>query len=81
LTKTYISENVLEEFYYALANEDEGRLKKVHIPRSDVFYVREAIHNDTGVKYTLDHVERAMYLEGHLSARDVFKPHIKRDWE
>lgn len=81
MTKTYISENVLEEFYYALANEDEGRLKKVHIPRSDVFYVREAIHNDTGVKYTLDHVERAMYLEGHLSARDVFKPHTKRDWE
>jgi len=81
LTKTYISENVLEEFYYALANEDEGRLKKVHIPRSDVFYVREAIHNDTGVKYTLDRVERAMYLEGHLAARDVFKPKLKRDWE
>ena len=81
MAKTYISENVLEEFYYALANEDEGHLKKVHIPRSDVFYVREAIHNDTGVKYTLDRVERAMYLEGHLAAKDVFKPRTKRDWE
>jgi len=79
--KMYTSENVLEEFYLALADEDESRLRRVHIPRSDVFYVREAIHNDTGVKYTLDRIERAMYLEGHLSARDVFKPKLKRDWE
>jgi hypothetical protein len=80
-TKTYISEDVLEEFYSALADEDESRLRRVHIPRSDVFYIREAIHNDTGVKYSLDHVERAMYLEGHLAASDVFKPRTKRDWE
>ena len=80
-TKTYSSDNVLEEFYLALADQDEGRLRKVHIPRSDVFYVREAIFQDTGVKYTLDRVERAMYLEGHLSARDVFKPKLKRGWE
>ncbi len=79
--RIYISDNVLEEFYLALASEDEGRLRKVHIPRSDVFYVREAIFQDTGVKYTLDRVERAMYLEGHLAARDVFKPKLKRDWE
>jgi len=79
--KMYTSENVLEEFYLALADEDESRLRRVHIPRSDVFYVREAIHNDTGVKYSLDHVERAMYLEGHLATRDVFKPKVKRDWE
>mgnify|MGYP003641256127 FL=1 len=79
--KTYISENVLEEFYLALADEDESRLRRVHIPRSDVFYIREAIHNDTGVKHSLDHVERAMYLEGHLAARDVFEPRTKRDWE
>ena len=80
-TKTYSSDNVLEEFYLALADQDEGRLRKVHIPRSDVFYVREAIFQDTGVKYTLDHVERAMYLEGHLEARDVFQPKTKRDCE
>ena len=79
--KMYTSENVLEEFYLALADEDESRLRRVHIPRSDVFYVREAIHNDTGIKYTLDRVERAMYLEGHLKARDVHKPKMKRDWE
>ena len=77
----YSHDSVLEEFYKALADEDEGRLRRVHIPRSDVFYVREAIFQDTGVKYTLDHVERAMYLEGHLDASDVFQPRTKRDWE
>jgi hypothetical protein len=77
----YTSDNVLEEFYLALADKDEGRLRRVHIPRSDVFYVREAIFNDTGVKYTLDRVERAMYLEGHLKKSDVFEPETKRDWE
>jgi len=35
--KMYTSDNVLEEFYLALANEDEGKLRRVHIPRSDVF--------------------------------------------
>ena len=77
----YSHDNVLEEFYKALADEDEGRLRRVHIPRSDVFYIREAIFQDTGVKYSLDHVERAMYLEGHLEAKDVFQPRTKRDWE
>ena len=77
----YSHDNVLEEFYKALADEDEGRLRRVHIPRSDVFYVREAIFQGTGVKYTLGHVERAMYLEGHLEASDVFQPRQKRDWE
>ena len=74
----YISDNVIEEFYKALADEDETKLRRVHIPRSDVFYVREKITLDTGIKYTLDHVERAMYLEGMLDAKDVYKPHMKR---
>ena len=78
--KMYSSEKVLEEFYSALASQDEGRLRRVHIPRSDVFYVREKIYQDTGIKYTLDHVERAMYLEGMLEAHDVFEPHRKRDY-
>tara|TARA_R100000541_G_scaffold53515_1_gene61645 strand:+ start:342 stop:593 length:252 start_codon:yes stop_codon:yes gene_type:complete len=78
--KIYISDNVLEEFYLALANEDEGKLRRVHIPRSDVFYVREKIYQDTGVKYSLDRVERAMYLEGMLNASDVFEPNRKREY-
>ena len=77
----YTSDEVLEEFYKAIADEDSARLRRVHIPRSDVFYVREAIFRDTGVKYTLDRVERAMLLEGHLKPEDCFEPKRKRDWE
>ena len=76
----YASDNVLEEFYSALADNNSYRMHRIHIPRSDVFYVRAAIEADTGVKYSLDHVERAMYLEGMLSRRDVLEPDRKRDY-
>ena len=79
--KLYASEDVLTEFYVALADKDTRRLRQVHIPKSDVFYVRTAIHEDTGEWYTLDRVERAMYLEGMISRRDVLDPSRKRDWE
>ena len=78
--KLYVSDNVIEEFYKALANEDELELRRCHIPRSDVFYVRQKIFLDTGIKYSLDHVERAMYLEGHLSASDVLDPYVPRGY-
>tara|TARA_R110000765_G_C18834500_1_gene597253 strand:+ start:574 stop:834 length:261 start_codon:yes stop_codon:yes gene_type:complete len=76
----YASENVIEDFYSALASNNTRAVSKVHIPKSDVFYVREAIHNNTGVKYTLDHVERAMYLEGHLTKYEVLDPDRERDY-
>lgn len=79
--KLYASDEVIEEFYRALADRNESKMRRVHIPRSDVFYVREAIHQDTGVRYSLDRVERAMYLEGHLSRYDVLDPDRKREWE
>ena len=75
----YASENVIEEFYEAVAANDVKKLQRVHIPKSDVFYVRAAIEADTGVRYTLDHVERAMYLEGHLTRYEVLDPGRKRD--
>tara|TARA_R110001592_G_scaffold222517_1_gene477696 strand:- start:687 stop:941 length:255 start_codon:yes stop_codon:yes gene_type:complete len=78
--KLYASEDVLTEFYLALADNDSRRLRQVHIPKSDVFYVRNAIHNDTGVWYTLDHVERAMYLEGHLTRNEVLDPEREREY-
>lgn len=78
--KYYGSENILEEFYNALADEDSKRLERVHIPRSDVFYIREAIYQSTGTKYTLDHVERAMYLEGYLNRADVLDPDREREY-
>jgi len=74
------SESVIEDFYSALASNNTRAFNKVHIPKSDVFYVREAIRNDTGVTYTLDHVERAMYLEGHLTKYEVLDPDRERNY-
>lgn len=68
----YKSDNVLEEFYRNLLDEEDP--SRIHIPRSDVFYVREAIRSKTGVLYSLDHVERAMLVEGHLKPEDCFEP-------
>ena len=55
------TDNVIEEFYKALANNS---LHKLHIPHSDVFYVRKAVEAHYGRPFTLEHVERAMKLEG-----------------
>ena len=55
------TDNVLEEFYRHLAN---GTLSNLHIPHSDVFYVREAVQNHYGRSFTLEHVEWAMRMEG-----------------
>ena len=76
----YASETVIEDFYNAIADNNPRALLKVHIPKSDVFYIREAIYNDTGEWYTLDHVERAMYLEGHLEKYEVLDPDRKREY-
>jgi hypothetical protein len=56
-------ENILESFYDAIRT---NKLKNLHIPHSSVFYVRAAIEADTGVRYTLKHVENAMRHEGML---------------
>lgn len=76
----YASEDVLTDFYNALANNDSRAMQKVHIPKSDVFYVREAIYARTGEWYSLDHVERAMYLEGHLQRHEVLDPDRERQY-
>lgn len=75
----YSSEDVIEEFYDAIADGDSKRLRRVHIPKSDVFYVREALRSKLGKSFTLDHVERAMYLEGHLTRYEVLDPDRERD--
>jgi len=74
----YSSENVIEEFYDAIADGDSKRIRRVHIPKSDVFYVREALEARLGQRFTLDHVERAMYLEGFLTKHEVLDPKRKR---
>ena len=55
------TDNVLEEFYKAIKN---NTLHKLHIPHSDVFYVRRAIEAKTGNKYSLKRIEDAMKAEG-----------------
>ena len=76
----YATDRVIEEFYEALASNNPRSLQKVHIPKSDVFYVRNAIYNRTGEWYTLDHVERAMYMEGHLTRYEVLDPDRERGY-
>lgn len=79
--KLHASDAVLEHFYEVLLSGNPDAQLRVHIPMSDVFYARAAIQNDTGVVYSLDRIERAMYLEGMLDRKDVFEPNRKRDWE
>lgn len=82
--KYYSSDRVLEEFYKVLAgstNKSSIPLDRVHIPRSEVFYAREAYYQHSGEWVSLDRMERCMYLEGMLSAHDVFEPNRKREWE
>lgn len=76
----YAGDNVIEEFYKAVADGDSRKLRRIHIPKSDVFYVRAAIEADTGIRYSLDHIERAMYLEGMLDRKDVLDPDRPRKY-
>ena len=60
--KIYLKDNcILEGFYEAV---QKNRLDRVHIPHSDVFYVRKAIEHRTGILYSLEHIETAMKAEG-----------------
>jgi predicted glycosyltransferase involved in capsule biosynthesis len=54
-------ERVLESFYDAISNKT---LKYLHVPHSKVFYVRAAIQERTGIRYSLERIENAMVLEG-----------------
>ena len=56
--RVYLS--VLEDFYRKAHKADTS----LNDPHSDVFYVRAKIREDTGVEYSLDHVERSMIAEG-----------------
>jgi|TARA_R110000796_G_scaffold13733_1_gene44219 hypothetical protein len=77
----YASDRVLGAFFEALMANGLRGLQSTHIPHSDVFYVREKYFTDTGEWMSLDRIERSMYLEGMLTARNVLDPHRKRDWE
>jgi hypothetical protein len=61
------TDNVLSEFYKALVN---NTLDKLHIPHSDVFYVRTAVESHYGRSFTLKEVEDAMKAEGWKDTDD-----------
>jgi hypothetical protein len=66
LTKTkktvYLRDkSVLEDFYAALTG---GYLDNLHVPHSDVFFVRAALRERTGTLFPLQAVETAMRKEG-----------------
>lgn len=77
----YADDRVLEKFYETLAEGNTRKMLRVHIPRSEVFYAREAYYQHSGEWVTLDRMERCMFLEGMLSASDVLDPKRKREWE
>lgn len=77
----YETEDFLKDFYLAIANEDVRALERAHIPRSEVIYTRAHLEEVFGRKFSVDYVERCLYLEGMLEARDVLDPHRTRDWE
>lgn len=53
-------EQYLDRFYYYLANDDEESVKGMGIPMSDVFYIRAALREKTGLEFSLEHIERSI---------------------
>ena len=62
------TDNVIEELYNAVINNN---LDKLHIPHSDVFYVRAAVEAHYGRSFTLKEVEDAMIAEGWSESKDL----------
>ena len=55
------TDDVLSAFYEAIRT---NKLDRLHIPYSDVFYVRQAVESHYGKRFSLKHVEDAMRAEG-----------------
>ena len=53
--------STLESFYRAVRN---NKLHKIHIPHSDVYYVKAAVDAHYNKSFSLKHVENAMKAEG-----------------
>jgi hypothetical protein len=72
------TDNVLEEFYKAILNDT---LDQLHIPHSDVFYVRAAVEAHYGRKFTLKHVEESMKAEGWTEGSYAKKEYVRDEDE
>ena len=53
--------SVVSDVYHAM---NRGSLDNIHIPHSDVYFVRAALEKKTGFYFPLDAVENAMKAEG-----------------
>ena len=62
--------SVMAAAFTALANDN---IDSVHIPHSDVYFVREAMHKRCGLFFPLGDVERAMKAEGWRDRGRLFK--------
>ena len=65
---------VLEDFYSAVRN---NRLDSIHVPHSDVFFVKAAMEHRLNMKFKLKDVEAAMRAEGWNESR-VLVPHKQK---
>jgi hypothetical protein len=53
--------SVVSDVYHAM---NKGSLDNIHIPHSDVYFVRAAMEKNIGYYFPLDAVENAMKAEG-----------------
>ena len=60
--KLNYDDNILHKTYNSVLKH--GDLRAVLIPHSSGHYFRALIERDTGVRYSLSHVENAMKAEG-----------------
>jgi len=71
--KIYLREgHVFNDFINAVYRD---KLDKVHIPHSDVFFVRAALEKRTGIRFQLHEVEAAMKAEGWSEGRILKSDH------
>tara|TARA_R110000868_G_scaffold54327_1_gene169997 strand:+ start:172 stop:423 length:252 start_codon:yes stop_codon:yes gene_type:complete len=71
--KIYLRENHLFADFINAVYRD--KLDKVHIPHSDVFFVRAALEKRTGIRFSLQQVETAMKAEGWSEGRILKSDH------
>ena len=71
--KIYLKEgHVFNDFINAVYRD---KLDQLHIPHSDVFFVRAALEKHTGIRFPLQQVETAMKAEGWSEGRILKSDH------
>lgn len=69
--------SILDEFYEIMKVDPIkhiGVTRNINIPHSSVFYIRAVIERDLGTKLHVYEVERILYEEGMLPAKDYGIP-------